>query len=66
MLSKRVVLVDDHPLYRAGVRRVLEASGRYTVAGEAGCAHEAIRATETTPVLPGDVVKVDVNLPATQ
>ena len=27
---------------------------------------EAIRATETTPVLPGDVVKVDVNLPATQ
>lgn len=26
----------------------------------------AIRATETTPVLPGDVVKVDVNLPATQ
>lgn len=33
-----------------------------TVKGKA----EDIRATETTPVLPGDVVKVDVNLPATQ
>ncbi|MGB3878001.1 MAG: polysaccharide biosynthesis/export family protein [Shinella zoogloeoides] len=33
-----------------------------TVKGKA----EEIRATETTPVLPGDVVKVDVNLPATQ
>lgn len=33
-----------------------------TVKGKA----EVIRATETTPVLPGDVVKVDVNLPATQ
>ncbi|WP_119255159.1 polysaccharide biosynthesis/export family protein [Shinella zoogloeoides] len=33
-----------------------------TVKGKA----EEIRATETTPVLPGDVVKVDVNLPVTQ
>ncbi len=60
MLSKRVVLVDDHPLYRAGVRRVLEASGRYTVAGEAGCAHEAIRATENHHP---DLLLVDVQLP---
>ena len=34
--------------------------------GKAKGKAEEIRATETTPVLPGDVVKVDVNLPVTQ
>ncbi|MGI9252486.1 MAG: response regulator [Thermomicrobiales bacterium] len=60
MLGKRVLLVDDHPLYRAGVRRVLEASGRYRIVGESGCAHEAIDAAD---VHRPDLIVLDVQLP---
>ncbi len=60
MLGKRVLLVDDHPLYRAGVRRVLEASSRYRIVGEAGCAHEAIDAAD---VHRPDLIVLDVQLP---
>lgn len=60
MLARRVLLIDDHPLYRAGLRRALEGGGGYVVVGEAGCAHEAIRATETHRP---DLLLVDVQLP---
>ncbi len=60
MLAKRVLLIDDHPLYRAGVRRALESSGGYGVVGEAGCAYEAIRATESNHP---DLMLIDVQLP---
>ncbi|HEU0113217.1 MAG TPA: response regulator transcription factor [Thermomicrobiales bacterium] len=60
MLAKRVLLIDDHPLYRAGVRRALEGSGGYGVVGEASCAYEAIRATESNHP---DLMLVDVQLP---
>jgi two-component system response regulator NreC len=32
----RALLVDDHQIVRSGVRRVLEATGRFDVVGEAG------------------------------
>lgn len=60
VLEKRVMIVDDHPLYRAGLRRALESSGRYRIVGEAGCAHEAIDAAD---VHRPDVVLLDVQLP---
>jgi two-component system response regulator DegU len=60
VLARRVLLVDDHPVFRAGLRRVLEASGRYEVVAEAGNAHEAIRAAEETR--PG-LILLDVQLP---
>jgi two-component system, NarL family, response regulator DegU len=60
VLGKRVLLVDDHPLYRAGIRRVLEASGRYRIVGEAGCAHEALDAAD---VQRPDLIVLDVQLP---
>ena len=60
MIGKRVLLVDDHPLYRAGIRRVLESSGRYRIVGEAGCAHEAIDAAD---VQRPDLIVLDVQLP---
>ena len=35
---RRVLVVDDHPVVRRGVRNLLEATDRYTVVGEAGTA----------------------------
>ncbi len=54
----RVVLVDDHGLFRAGVRAELE--GRVDVVGEAADATSAIAViTEHKP----DVVLLDVHMP---
>ncbi|MFK0224030.1 response regulator [Streptomyces vinaceus] len=40
----RVVLADDHPLYREGVRRALMQSGRCDVVAEANSGREALAA----------------------
>ena len=53
-----VVIVDDHGLFRAGVRAELE--GLVEVAGDAGSVEEAVRLiTEAKP----DVVLLDVHMP---
>jgi DNA-binding NarL/FixJ family response regulator len=56
----RVLLVDDHPVVRVGLRLALEQDARVRVVGEATTGREALRvAEETTP----DVAIVDLNLP---
>jgi DNA-binding NarL/FixJ family response regulator len=40
-VDRTVVLVDDHPVVRAGVRSVLESIGNHTVVAEAGTVAEA-------------------------
>jgi DNA-binding NarL/FixJ family response regulator len=55
---RRVVLVDDHALFRAGVRSELE--GRVQVVGEAGAVDEAVALIEQ---LKPDVVLLDVHMP---
>lgn len=42
MTPIRVVVADDHPLYREGVARSLAESGRFDVAGEAATGEEAL------------------------
>ena len=42
----RVMVVDDHPVMRNGLRQVLEASGRLEVVGEAGDGEEAVGTVE--------------------
>ena len=59
----RVVLVDDHPSLRDGVRTDLESSGVATVVGEAADGGEAIQVVrEAMP----DVVLMDLSLPTVQ
>jgi DNA-binding NarL/FixJ family response regulator len=56
----RVLVVDDHPMWRNGVRADLEASARAEVVGEASDGGEAIEvAREVMP----DVILMDLQLP---
>ena len=38
----RVLIVDDHPVVRMGLRAVIEQSGQYDICGEAGTPAEAL------------------------
>ena len=55
----RIVLVDDHPLVRDGLRARLEAVPDLTVAGEAGNADEAIALAAS---LAPDLVLMDIGM----
>lgn len=56
----RVLLVDDHTLFRKGLAELLEQRGRISVAGMAANGDEALRIlTELQP----DVVITDLNMP---
>ena len=56
----RVLIIDDHPLFRQGIRWSLEEIGDMEVVGEAENGQEAIKLAERA--MP-DVVLVDINLP---
>jgi DNA-binding NarL/FixJ family response regulator len=57
--SLRVLLVDDHDLFRTGLRNLLEEHG-LAIAGEASNGLDAVRLVrELTP----DVVVMDLNMP---
>jgi DNA-binding NarL/FixJ family response regulator len=56
----RVVLVDDHPMFRTGMRVALETGTEIVVVAEAGDVGEAIRViAEAVP----DVVVMDLHMP---
>jgi DNA-binding NarL/FixJ family response regulator len=55
----RVLLVDDHDLFRSGLRNLLEERGVHIV-GEAASGNEALRVVRDSPP---DVVIMDLNMP---
>lgn len=56
----RIVVVDDHPVVREGIRMCLEDWGGLRIVGEAQDGHEAVeRVKETHP----DVVLIDLTMP---
>jgi DNA-binding NarL/FixJ family response regulator len=58
-MRKTVLIVDDHPSFRASARRMLEADG-YEVIGEAADGTSALDAARE---LKPDVVLLDIRLP---
>jgi DNA-binding NarL/FixJ family response regulator len=61
MASKTcILLIDDHPLFREGIKSIIERNVRYQVAGEAGTAEQGLQmAREIKP----DMIIVDLSLP---
>lgn len=56
----RVVIADDHPVYRDGIVRALIESGRYEIVGEAGDGAAALRLiVQRRP----DVALLDLRMP---
>ena len=55
----RVFLVDDHPLVREGIRRLLESEEGIVVVGETGSAEESLENLGAQSV---DVVLMDIKL----
>jgi DNA-binding NarL/FixJ family response regulator len=56
----RILIADDHPLFRAGLRALLESIPDTEVAGEAATGEEAV---EVALALAPDVVVMDINMP---
>jgi len=59
-MSISVLLVDDHPMFRKGLRLLLESKPDISVVGEAGDGKEAI---EEVRELSPDVVVMDITMP---
>nr|WP_315261065.1 response regulator transcription factor [uncultured Duganella sp.] len=58
----KILLVDDHPLVRDGLRARLEAMPQFDVVAEAGGAAEALEQAARHPV---DLVLMDINMRGT-
>jgi DNA-binding NarL/FixJ family response regulator len=59
-MAVRILLVDDHPIVRQGLRTLLEGRTGWEVVGEASDGVEALDKVET---LQPDVVVLDVTMP---
>jgi len=58
--ARRVLIVDDHPLVRAGLSAVINQESDLFVCGEAGTAREAMELVQHTQA---DIVILDLTLP---
>lgn len=57
----RILIVDDHELFRDGLREILAAYPDFVVAGEAGSQGEALAQVAADPSI--DVMLLDVGIP---
>ncbi len=61
MTPVRVLIADDHPLFRKGLRTLLDSMPQMTVIGEATSGQEAV---EQAVALGPDVILLDLQMPA--
>jgi DNA-binding NarL/FixJ family response regulator len=59
-LAQRVMIVDDHELFRRGLRDMLDTADGFHVVAEASCCEEALAQMACAPV---DLVIMDLYLP---
>jgi DNA-binding NarL/FixJ family response regulator len=59
-VTKSVLIADDHPIFRSGLRKVIEENRCYHIIGEASDGETCISQAE---LLKPDVLIVDLNMP---
>ncbi len=59
-MSKRIFIVDDHPIVRQGLRKLIEEKTDYKLVGEAD---DGIQALKFIEELKPDIIVVDISLP---
>ncbi len=60
MAQIRILLVDDHRLWRVGIRTLIERNRMFAISAEASSGAEAL---EQAKIVQPDVILLDVNLP---
>ena len=58
----RILIIDDHPLFREGIKTIISKSSRFDIIGEAGNGKEGM---EKIAAHKPDVAVVDISLPDT-
>ncbi len=61
-MATNIVIIDDHQLFREGVKRILEFESSFNVVAEGDDGSEAMNLVETHEP---DVVLMDINMPET-
>lgn len=62
-MNKRVIIADDHPIIRAGVRMVLEGAANTSIVAEADSPETLLSALRETPA---DLLVTDFSMPSGQ
>jgi DNA-binding NarL/FixJ family response regulator len=58
--QKTILIIDDHPLFREGLKAIIGRTNSFSVGAEAGTAREGMKKVKT---LKPDIVIVDLSLP---